>query len=253
MKKLRRQLILYLLRLFGKDTENFAPHGVPVHIPSHTDVAIRYLLARGRPYEAAEASLISQHLSKGTDVIELGGCMGVVSALIRQTIGPEAQLVVVEANPELAAICKANATGNFAGEKTTVIQGAVDYSGKPSVTFATGHNAHVGHIAKVGENGFTVPTTTLSSLTNKISDGDFALVCDIEGTEISLVEKEVETLKRVSLLVLETHPNAYPRGRADLDAMCATLEGVGLQLVEEIDQVLCFKREPRDAAGPSFD
>lgn len=243
MKKFRRQLILWVMKLFGKDTENFAPHGVPIQIPADADLALRYLLARGRPYEAPEAKLITDHLPRGTNVIELGGCMGVVSALIRHTIGPEAKLVVVEANPELAVICETNAIRNDPSGKTIVVQKAVDYSGQPTVTFATGHNAHVGHVVEAGEMGLTVPATTLSSLAANIPDGPFALVCDIEGAEIALVKHEQEVLGRVSLLVLETHPDIYANGRSDLDILCAALGGLGLRLVEEIDQVLCFRRE----------
>ena len=242
MKTLRRKLILFLMKLFGKDTENFSPHGVPVHIPSNADVAVRHLLARGRPYEAPEATLISRYLSEGSNVIELGGCFGIVSALIRHTIGPEAKLVVVEANPELAIICKANATRNAKDAETVIVQSAVDYSGKPSIKFARGKNAHVGRIAQEGEAGFTVPTTTLASLASMLPDDRFALVCDIEGAEIALVENEMETLARVSLLVLETHPNIYPGGHADLEAMCNTLARLGLHQVEKVEEVLCFRR-----------
>lgn len=242
MKKIRRQIILFLMKVFGKDTENFAPHGVPVHIPSDADLAIRHLLARGRPYEEPEASFISRYLSEGSNVIELGGCFGIVSALIRHKIGSESRLIVVEAHPELAVICEANATRNAKDADTEVIQAAVDYSGQPSITFASGQNAHVGHVAQEGEAGFTVPTIKLAALAERFSDGQFVLVCDIEGAEIALVENEADTLARVSLLVLETHPALYPQGAADLDAMCASLEGLGLHQVEKIEDVLCFRR-----------
>ena len=242
MKQLRRRFVLYLMKLFGKDTENFAPHGVQVHIPAGADVAIRYLLARGRPYEAPEAMLISRYVPKGANVIELGGCMGVVSALIRQTIGPDAKHVVVEANPDLVAICKTNATRYASEGAAEVVQSAVDYSGKPSIAFAKGHNAHVGRVAQAGEAGFTVPTTTLSSLAAKLPEGRFALVCDIEGAELALVENEAETLRSVNPLILETHPGIYPEGQADLDRMCATLASLGLHQVSETEDVICFRR-----------
>ena len=244
MKQLRRRFYLWLRQVTGKSSEDFAPHGVPVHIPADADLAIRYLLAKGRPYEAPEAEMVTRYLAPGTHVIELGGCMGVVSALIRSRIGPAARHIVVEANPDLAKICGANATRAAAPGATDVVEAAVDYSGAATVTFARGHNAHVGHVARPGEDGFTVPAVTLSQLAARLPEGPFALVCDIEGGEIALFAAEAATgiLERITLLVLETHPKVYPGGAADLAAMVARIEAAGLTEVSNSEQVICFRR-----------
>ena len=242
MKKLRRRFHLWLRKVLGKSDTVFAPHGVPVVIPADADLAIRYLLARGRPYEAPEAEMVRAYLPRGSNVIELGGCMGVVSALIRDQIGPEARHVVVEANPDLAKICARNARHIANTGATEVIEAAVDYSGAPSVTFARGYNAHVGHVARHGEDGFTVPTVTLSQLVTKMPEGPFALICDIEGGEIALFEAEDSLLSRISLMVLETHPKIYPNGADDLAALVARIERAGFESIAEAEQVICFRQ-----------
>lgn len=240
--RLRRQLFLALCKLIGKPTEDFAPHGVPVHVPATSDLAVRYRLARGKPYEAPEAEMIRRYLQRGTNVIELGGCVGVVSALIRDRIGPEARHIVVEANPDLVPVCARNASQGATAGATKVVQAAVDYSGARSVTFARGHNAHVGHIARGDEDGFSVPAIMLAELADDLPEGPFALVCDIEGGEVALFAAETTLMARVNLLVLETHPGIYAGGAADLASMIAQIEDAGLAKISESEQVICFQR-----------
>jgi FkbM family methyltransferase len=239
----RRRAYLALRAATGSLPRSFAPHGVPVVIPRDADVEIRYLLARGRPYEQAEAELIRSHLAPGSNVIELGGCMGVVSALVRHRIGPDAHHIVVEASPALAAICGPNATRGVAEGATEMVVAAVDYSGAETVTFSQGHNAHVGHVAGPGEGGVTVPAVTLSALAERLPAGPFALICDIEGAELALFAAERPLLECISLIVLETHPGVYPRGEADLATLIAGIEAAGFTLQRQIGQVVCFSAE----------
>lgn len=243
-KHYRRRQYLKLRKKLGHSNEDFAPHGVPVHIPEGSDLAITYLLAKGRPYEAEEAGMVRDFLTPGMNVIELGGCFGVVSALIRKTIGPEARHIVVEANPALIDTLTRNAVQGAAPGRTEVLNAAVDYSGAGSVTFSIGPNAHMGRLGGGGQ-AITVPALRLSELAAKLPDGPYALVCDIEGAERDLFAAERDTLERVDVLVLETHPDAYPRRKADLDAMLAILTGAGLAQVRAEDDVVCFRRTGR--------
>ncbi|SFJ75154.1 FkbM family methyltransferase [Jannaschia pohangensis] len=238
----KRRMFLRLREGLGTARTEFAPHGVPVTVPRAAGVDMRYLLERGRPYEDPEAALIRAHIAPGTPVIELGGCLGIVSALVRSVIGPDARHIVVEAMPDLAPIARLNATRGAGAGKAEVVEAAVDYSGADHVTFAVGHSAHVGHVAGAGEAGLKVPVTTLSALADRLGADRFALVCDIEGAELALFEHETEVMSRIDVIVLETHERAYPNGKADLEAMCARIAAAGLPEVARIDGVYCFKR-----------
>lgn len=242
MTKLNRRLYLWIHDRLSPEPDVFSPHGLPVRIPRSADGTLRYTLARRRPYELPEANLIRAYISPDMPVVELGGCMGVVSATIRHRIGPRARHVVVEAIPELAAICRVNASAGAEPGATVVIEAAVDYSGSPTVTFATGHSAHVGHVATSGEPGITVGTITLSALASEMPAGSFALVCDIEGGELALFEHDAQTLARVDVLVLETHPHVYPNGDQDLRRLLERIESLGLRQVAEMEQVYGFRR-----------
>lgn len=222
----------------------YRPHGIPIKADARADFALRYLLARGAPYEAPEAQLIARHLLADTDVIELGGCIGIVSATIRKQIGAHASHIVVEANPDIAPLALENAQGPMP-ERTELVQAAVDYSGAHSVRFSRGHNQHVGHVARDGEDGFEARAVTLAQLAKKLS-GRFALVCDIEGGEIPMFEAEAggDTLARCDLLVLEVHPSVYADGEAGVTRLTELLADAGLQLVERVDQVIAYARAP---------
>lgn len=240
MQMLRRKLYLAVLRLLGRERQVFAPHGIAVQVPREADVKLRYDLARGRPYEAAEAQMIRQFLLPGMSVIELGGCLGIVSALIRNQIGPTAHHIVVEANPELARLCEPNAKIGAANGATQIVVAAVDYSGAASVSFSLGKTAHGGHVSAKGK--ISVPTTTLSKLAESLPPGPFALVCDIEGAELAMINQQEPELRRISLLILETHPTAYPDGAADKDRMLAKIAELGLRQIAQVKNVHAFLR-----------
>ena len=239
----RRKLYVAVLGWLGRDTVNFAPHGVPVTIPAGIDPAIRYLLVRGRPYEAPEADMVRRYLKPGTPVIELGGCVGVISALIRDQIGPDARHIVVEASPELAPVCEDNATRGVKPGRTEVVTAAIDYSGAPTVSFSTGRTAHAGHVEAAGKGQITVPALRLSDLAGRLPDGPFALVSDIEGAELAMFAQDTAVLQRIDLLILETHPRDYPQHDADLTRMLAQITQAGLHQVAQMKNVFCYRRD----------
>ena len=243
MKRQRRLALLWVLERFGISTEVFFPYGVEVHVPKHSDLSMRYNLVRKRPYEVGEARMIQAFLQPGTHVIELGGCVGVISALIRHVIGPDAHHVVVEADPDLAEVCRANAARAAKPGALTMVNAAIDYSGAATVRFAAGHNAHVGHIAAAGEAGRDVPATTLAKLMPFLPEqGQAALVCDIEGAELALCDIDAEHLARFALVILETHPNVYAGKTADLDKLRHQMDAAGFEVIDEYEQVIGYRR-----------
>lgn len=240
IKFFKRYLWIFIRSILVSNGDVFSPHGVPIQLPKNTDLSIRYFLARGRPYEAPEARMVQKYIVKGANVIELGGCYGVISALIRQKIGPDANHIIVEANPTLAAVCAVNANASTTINKAEVVVAAVDYSREKEVTFAAGTNAHVGHVALEGESGFTVPTTTLSAQAEKLHGDEYVLVCDVEGAELDLFENESISLSRVKILILETHPKIYPKKEFDLQRLQQNIEKIGLIEIERSESVICF-------------
>ena len=240
LQTLKRHLWMQIRKIFVSNEEEFKPHGVLIKIPKDADIGIRYSLALGRPYEAPEADMVRKYLSIGKNVIELGGCYGIISALIQKKIGPDAKHIIVEADPSLAKICATNANIESANNMVELVNAAVDYSGAVEISFAKGQNAHDGHVAGAGEEGFTVSTTTLAEQVKKLPDEEYILVCDIEGAELDLSLNEKEALSRVYLLILETHPEIYPKKDMDYKKMKKNIKNAGLIEIEKSGAVMCF-------------
>ncbi|WP_438990686.1 FkbM family methyltransferase [Lentibacter sp.] len=243
MARLNRRIWLWLKDLQGKTREVFDVNGVTVTVPRDADGDLRYVLEKGRPYEASEAYLISKYMPVGTNVVELGGCMGVISAVIRNQIGPDARHIVVEARHDLAQLVTLNASRNASPDKVKVVEAAIDYSGAETVSFAVGRNAHVGRVsAEGGKSSVTVSATTLRAVAKPMGGEKFALVCDIEGAETDLVAKESDIFTQIDLAIIELHPHQYAAGQQAIDEMVATLASHGLQRVEQVENVVCFLR-----------
>ena len=238
MRKLKRTILLALRRIVSGDT--FTVHGMKLRVPTSVDPEIRYLLARSRPYEEQEAKFVSTHLKEGTHVVELGGSIGVVSSLVRRSIGPAARHIIVEANANLVKVCGHNATIGADTGAIEVIYGAIDNSGADQVFFDAGHNAHTGRVSR---SGVAVPATTLTRVSAGLPTGKAALICDIEGAELQMIRSEPDALLQFDLLILETHPDAYDKGHADLDAMMGLLKDAGLHFVEQSEDVVVLRRE----------
>ena len=243
LRNFKRYTWMLIRKIFVSNDEVFSPHGISIKVPKDADIAIRYLLARGRPYEGPEADMVSKYLPLGMNVIELGGCYGIISALIRKQIGPDARHIIVEANPSLAKICARNANLENTNNMADVVVAAVDYSGAKEIRFAPGPNAHTGHVANNGERGFTVPTTTLAEQLLKLPKNKFILVCDIEGAELDLFQNEKKALSRAYLLILETHPKIYPRKKLDYQKIQENIKNIGLVEIEKSGAVVCFASE----------
>ena len=241
LKEIKQKIYLRFLSLLNSSSTTFTPHGIPIKIPSNIQTSVRYAFARGRPYEEAEAKMIINHLPLDTNVIELGGCLGVISALIRHRIGVNAHHLIVEANPDLTDICLSNAT-NTTTKNTNIIVAAVDYSNKKYVNFVFGHHMHVGRVSKEQKTGIPTRTTTLSELVKRIPKGPFALICDIEGAEEHLFEREDTLISNISLLILETHPYMYSDGKNTQKKMLDCIASFGLQEIDREGDVVCFKR-----------
>ena len=65
---LKRYIWVFIRSFFVLNGGQFNPHGVPIKLPHYADISIRYLLARGRPYEEPEARMVKKYISNGLEV-----------------------------------------------------------------------------------------------------------------------------------------------------------------------------------------
>jgi FkbM family methyltransferase len=208
--KRRRSVEIYCKK-FG---DNFTINGLDVSVPKTVSTSIRYLLLKKRPYEREEMSFALSVLKNGTNIVELGGSIGVLSRVIRNKIGLTAKHFIVEANPNLLTICKNNSTHGAEETATEVIHGAIAYVKTKTVAFATDDSEHSGKIASLEDtNTINVPVIQLSNLTKKLPRNQEAiLICDIEGGEYEMFLNEPRTtFQFFSYAVVEIHPKVFKK------------------------------------------
>jgi len=211
-------------------------------IPEHVSLGILEAIVDGS-YESAECELIGRYLPNDKPVIELGGCLGLVSCFVANMLRSDIQHIVVEANPTLIEACRHNATLGGTRSATDVLQNAVAYD-ETQVAFKVGNNVHVGKLSKSGDTGtILVEPIRLEKLVDQIAPtGAYSRICDIEGAELDLFEHEAEALKRCGTMVVELHPEVCEvRGQTMEDAI-EMVRDTGLKLIAQDHNVYAFAR-----------
>jgi FkbM family methyltransferase len=178
-------------------------------------------------YEVEEQQLLRGHLDPALPVIELGGCIGVVSCTVNRMLEQPTRHVVVEANPQLVPTLEENRRLNDCS--FTVVHQAVAY-GVDAVNLSVPGSFVCGNVTGDGETVATVPATKLSNIALPNEFERFTLIMDIEGAEVELVEHDGELLAaRTSMIIAEFHPQA--RGADRIAETRRRLEQLGFEEV----------------------
>jgi FkbM family methyltransferase len=206
--------------------------------------AVKARLAFGI-YESAEIRFIRKYLRGCSRVLELGAGLGVTAAHILEVVTPGAQLVCIEANPNLLAALQATTmtAAERNGAKVKTIHGAVPldpHVHSSSIVLTLG-DSHLG--SRVGSSGVSdserqirVPTVDLTELIRGWTD--YALVCDIEGAEAALILSAQPILTGASRLVIELHETTYEGTAVTIADLREALLEMGFLLVAERERVL---------------
>ena len=240
-KQSRQQRDIWAHR--GRNSGTFSFNKRPVRLPRGTKLGIRHAIATDA-YEAAERELIRQHLRSDLPVIELGGCLGLVSGFISEHLDIEVDHLIVEANPELLDVCRANATTERRANKTQLIHKAVAYTDKV-VRFHASANAHSSRLGDDNKPGnVEVPACKLSDLLPKIdAESGYSLVCDIEGAEFDMFENDADALETCQLALVEVHPDVFESQGRSLAAFLDFVRDTGLRQIDHVENVYAFARD----------
>ena len=216
---------------------------IDTSLPAYTSV-IKARLAFGI-YESAEIRFIRKYLRGCSRVLELGASLGVTTAHILDVVAPGAEVVCVEANPNLLAALQATtaAPAKRAGAQVKTIHGAVPPDPHiPSATvLLTLGSSHLGSQVRPDgaadpERHMRVPTVDLTEVAREWVN--YALVCDIEGAEAALIKSAQPVLTAASRLIIELHDTAYKGAIVTVADMREVLLSMGFALVAEKGRVL---------------
>ena len=77
-----------------------------------------------------------------------------------------------------------------------------------SVRFSLHWNLFGGRLGDHGEKSVLVPATSLKAVADGAGFNQVSVICDVEGAEALLIERELDTLRnRVRFLLVEIHPD----------------------------------------------
>jgi FkbM family methyltransferase len=174
-------------------------------------------------YERPERKALQRFLNPNLPVVEFGGAIGVVACITNKRLEYPNQHVVVEANPDLLRLLKENRDRNTCA--FSIVPQAVAYD-CAETTFYRSPN-YLGSSLEV-QSGLPVQikTVTLLQILEKFGFETCTLICDIEGGELELVNKESEVLRdRVKTLILEIHD--WILGPVAVEQLLARLKSLG--------------------------
>jgi FkbM family methyltransferase len=190
-------------------------------------------------HEEHERALLKQWLPKDLPVVEFGGALGVISCLTNRSLVRPEQHVVVEANPDVIPLLERNRDLN--GCRFQVTNKAVAYDSE-SVRFGLQNwNLFGGRLGDHGDKFVVVPTTSLKATIDEHGFDQISLICDIEGAEAILVQRELETIrKHVRFFLVEIHPDLM--GKDGMSLLLQTLLESGFTLQAQAGRNWAFTR-----------
>jgi FkbM family methyltransferase len=222
--------------LRGKDRVRL--DGAEVLVPyAVTDIRVRGQFQIGA-YERRERRYLRDYLDPEASVLELGGCLGVVSCVANKLLRHPEHHVVVEANPDLLQYIENNRAHNdcrFHIEHAMVASQAVN-------TFYIGPSIGESSNRRKWSKTVTVPGVTVSALEARYGFRFDTLIMDIEGGELVVLRENRDWLRGLKAVFLEIHPHDQILSPEEVAECRSILEEAGLRQVVEDGLIWVFRR-----------
>lgn len=187
-------------------------------------------------YEAPERALAHKWVEPDSSVLELGGCVGVVSCVVNKLLERPENHVVVEANPTLIDLLKENRDANgcaFQIENCIVSRAPEAEFYIASIMTANRKDSGIGKRIRV-------EAETLEALEDRHGIRFDTLILDIEGGEFDFFTENAARLAEMKLVILELHRGILSAHQV---VLCTSiLERAGLKRVDIHDKTEVWAR-----------
>jgi FkbM family methyltransferase len=176
-------------------------HGLTIDVASPVVPDRLAMAIWARIHESAEVRVLSCVGKEYDVVIDLGASVGILGALAARSLPESGLYLGVEANSAVIPVAAGNVKRNASCDME-MVHGAIYHGGDVArFRITPGLTDSV-----VSARGVEVPTVTLQSLLERLNgDERILLLCDIEGAEWALVERESAALRQVHTAVFEVH------------------------------------------------
>lgn len=206
-------------------------------------------------YEDAERRTLREYFQPDDVIIEIGANIGVVSRCAIETKAKEGgHYICVEPNARSFAPLAANlADSNVPdGCQVSILNCAVgdpEHDGQPmdfhlKKTLSSGLCAVNTQTHQSGNEIITVPTRSLSSIVEDYAPSGYSLICDCEGGEILILQKDPEALKSCNQILIELHPTTLTGSDMSPERMVDVFQELGFYTHSRIRDTYYFNRQP---------
>lgn len=199
-------------------------------------------------YEMPERRLLQRFIKPGMQVLEMGGSIGILAAVVSDKVGPTGRLVSIEADADIASY---STTWLEQSGQTKVLVGfafpvweldkAVAVAGFDTASGSLGGTVKLsrGEADVVEGNGSIWDISRVCRETGLQPD---VLICDIEGAESVLLDTGPQLPQSIAHVLIEIHPHLIPGGDKDVERICNTIESEGFELREIVGMSYWFAR-----------
>ena len=163
-------------------------------------------------HELDERTMLNRWLPADLPVVEFGAGIGVISCLTNRKLARPDQHIVVEVNPQLIPLLERNRDRNDC--QFRIMNEGLGYDSETveigmHANFVASRDSNLAGWRTDGLRGvtFSTPATTLKTIVETAGLDQVAVICDIEGAEAMLVDREIDTLREhARFLLVELHP-----------------------------------------------
>lgn len=184
------------------------PFWLPTDAPD--DVIIRNILD-GYVFEVQIVREAQKYIKPGTTVIDVGACYGQMTIEFSKSVGPEGEVIAVEASPFVAAVCEKNLTEHQVMNAPLINVAAWDKSGE-NVRLMDYDFSHFKSYGCFGVNpgaktGVEVKTAAIDDFTfhSPVS----LIKIDAQGADFKVLQGAVRTLKKYGCNVIYESEDKY--------------------------------------------
>lgn len=221
---------------------------------------VKRLLWRG-DYEGPERALLRTFIQPGMNVVELGGSIGILTAIIAESVGTTGFVISVEASEELSVIAEEWISKEYSHVKH------IHGYGFPSLRlprnievygFENRGNSLGGQVefSRGQDHGKSQPASKkqlvmdLETLINRFGIQRLdVLVCDIEGCELIATEDSFAIPQSLGYILIELHPGLYPNKGEDQARIISAIQGQGFKIMKKQSSCYLFVRPQQETSG----